>query len=206
MSDGKTHKRALRKGWLIAIPFGLLIAYITKDIVYLPLFYSNFILCEFIDPDADQVGLTLSEGDMLRASSQVFLGFFGSIFVAYWLPYAYLMGVGSRWDKRRAKSGFSKLLKKMVSPIIILFRGHRSIATHSLVIGTLGRMIWFNLLVWFIMDYYYVTPSRHVMDAYYLTQFLAWSIGDGIHLYKDGMILKKLKFKKRKKRNNLWSQ
>ena len=124
MADGITHHKYLNAGWYIIIPIGIIITaflYVleTKYFLLYPIFfYINYLLCNIIDPDADQIGVTSSEGIVLRSTKKFYLGFFGAIFVSYTFIYAYLIG---------------------------LVGGHRSVFSHGWGIGTIGRMIFYNL-------------------------------------------------------------
>ena len=143
--------------------------------LYPVFFYINYMLCAIIDPDNDLFGMTLSEGIILRTTKKFYLGFFGALFVAYSFIYAYIIGlVGS----------------------------HRSVFSHGWIIGTLGRMVFYNMplyiLLWNIYYYgiqnwewtlsigFYESSKMEIWLLPYLSmQFLAWFIGDGIHLILD---------------------
>ena len=111
----------------------------------------------------------------MRGTKKYWLGFLGAIFVAYGFIYAYVIG---------------------------LFGGHRSLASHGFIVGTIGRMIFYNIPMYFIFHFLYGyglsnwgwTPTIGVylsfgMEVWLLpylsTQFLAWFFGDGIHLILD---------------------
>jgi hypothetical protein len=181
MADGITHDKYVRKGWYFIIPFGVLltiVGYAAKwgDPYLYPLFlYINYVQCHVINPDNDQLGVTLAEGIVLRVTRRVWMGFFGALFVAYSFIYAYLMG---------------------------LLGGHRTWASHGWVIGTMGRMLYFSILplgVLFYNVYLYAiahwgAPQGATFESiflwrytkiYFLTQFMAWNVGDGIHLILD---------------------
>ncbi len=181
MADGITHVSYLRKIWSIIIPLGvilLLVGTSLKDRLFLfyPIFlYINFFLCEFIDPDNDLMSLSSAESRVMRLFKRFYLGFFGALFVAYFFIYAYICG---------------------------LFGGHRSWISHGWVIGTIGRMIFFNFpfLVLFYISYYYGLSNwgwrsdismynsfamEQWFPQYIIIQFIAWFIGDGCHLILD---------------------
>ncbi len=143
----------------------------------------NLALCDFIDPDLDLISITKSEGDMLRTMKRFKLGFIGALFVSWWFLYAY---------------------------IISLVGSHRSKWSHSLVVGTIGRQVWFNIPIFFGV-YIFINHSITIwgtppfeeigfrylwmtswLKPYLITQFVAWTIGDGIHLFKDKIIFKRL--------------
>lgn len=174
MADGRTHEKYLRKGWAVIIPLGAVLLIAFRWNWLYPLFlYLNFALCDFIDPDLDHGIVTKGEWDALRIAKRYYLGLIGAIFVAYSFIYAYLIGK------------------------------HRSWKSHGWIIGTIGRMIWFNLplgtLVAYMVNHSIVnwgTPSWDIvgfnyywmnvwLKPYLLAQFIAWSIGDGTHLLLD---------------------
>jgi uncharacterized metal-binding protein len=128
----------------------------------------------FIDPDEDQIGITLSEGRALRGTKNInpFIGFIGAFHVAYWLIYAYMIG---------------------------LVGGHRSVFSHGWIIGTVLRIIYFNIPfavgLWLFYNWAVVNWGWHDpiwslyldwwLAPYLLSQFLAWFVSDGMHLILD---------------------
>ena len=181
MASGDVHHNYLRKGWAVAFPLSILmyLMMLSENVSY-PYLYGifsvvNYLLCELIDPDNDQLALTLADGIALRLSRKFYLGFIGAIFVSYNFLYAYIAG---------------------------LFGGHRSWFSHGWIVGTLGRMIFYNSLLLFIFyniysfgilkwgwqtnislyQYFYMNIW---LKPYLITQFIMWNIGDGIHLLLD---------------------
>lgn len=181
MADGQIHNKYLKMGWIIIIPLGLFLWAITSFIekegsyFYALFLYINFLLCEVIDPDADQLSLTSAEGRVLRFTRKYYLGFLGALFVSYTFLYAYIIG---------------------------LFGGHRSWASHGIFIGTIGRMIFYNIPIMIIfygiysyglvnwdwistVNMYHSFSMQKWFPQYVASQFGAWFIGDGIHIILD---------------------
>lgn len=144
------------------------------------LFYCiNYGLGAIIDPDEDQPGLTLAEGRVLRGTKGInpIFGFVGAFHVAYWFIYAYIIGLAG---------------------------GHRSWLSHQWIIGTIFRMIYFNIPffvgLWMFYSYTisawgwvyngfediaYAFYANWWFAPYLLSQFLAWFVSDGMHLILD---------------------
>lgn len=181
MASGEVHHSYLNKGWILVIPLGIGITIFVYGLglkyfyLYPVFFYLNYLLCNVVDPDADQISITLSEGIVLRTTRKLWLGLFGAMFVSYSFIYSYLIG---------------------------LVGGHRSIFSHSLVLGTIGRIIFYNFPLYiFLLNFYsygirnwdwttsisfYESCKMEVWLLPYLSmQFIGWSVGDGIHLLLD---------------------
>lgn len=172
LADGVTHFIWYKRSIILAIPLGLLYTFLLKDIVnpfLFALFYSiNYSLAIVVEPDLDQLGLTSSEGRAMRGSKRAFFGLFGAFWVMWWFLYAWLIG---------------------------LVGGHRSVFSHGIGIGTVGRIIWFNLpfaVVLYILarywgweDWWYQLYLDIWLLPYILSQFLAWFLSDGFHLMLD---------------------
>ena len=176
-SDGVTHQIYLRKGWVFVVPLGIVLFLISGLNLLYPIFtYVNFFICDFVDPDNDQLTLTKADGDILRTFRRFKLGLLGAMIVGYWTLYAELM---------------------------LYFGGHRSWASHGWLVGTIGRMICFNLPIGAILYFFYLkgyaewgwhTFSQVGWNYFYMnvwlipylvTQLISWSIGDTIHLVLD---------------------
>lgn len=90
--------------------------------------------------------------------------------------------------------------------IMLRFGGHRSIFSHGLIIGTIGRMIFFNIPIWFVFywvemkkfgyydfsNVYQRWSMQYWLFPYYLSQFLMLNIGDSIHILLDTEIVKNI--------------
>lgn len=182
-SDGLTHESYLRKGWVLIIPIFIFFSIIFQDILYLVFGILNFIICEFIDPDTDLLGLTEADGDILRTFRKIKLGLIGAMIVGYWLVYA---------------------------EFCLYFGGHRSWFSHGWIIGTIGRMLFFNIPIFGILFWFYLygVTNWNWLDfseigfgyfymnkwvlPYIVSQFISWNIADGIHLILDTKWFKKL--------------
>jgi hypothetical protein len=180
MAHGEIHHSYLRRNWIAILPIGLilylLVLHSAHSYLYPILFYINYLLCEIIDPDNDQLSLTMSEGIVLRSTRKVWLGFLGALFVAYSFLYSYIIG---------------------------LFGGHRSWLSHGWFTGTAFRMVFYNIplfiVIWIFYSYGMLNwgwaenniPVKYFlyMDVwvkpYLITQALAWFYGDGVHLILD---------------------
>jgi hypothetical protein len=137
------------------------------------LFY-NYSWCNIVGPDLDQITITDQEGRALRGTkkSGCIIGFFGALWVAYWFMYAWL---------------------------ISLFGGHRSWASHGFEIGTIIRMAYYNFgivatvfefenFIKYLWQSPIITFNLHLniwLIPYLVTQFVSWSVADGIHLILD---------------------
>lgn len=181
MADGEIHRQYLRKGWLVVVPIGIAIflfvlaGNLPNPLLYPLFFYFNYLLCEVIDPDLDLFSVTIAEGIFLRTTKKFYIGFIGALFVSYSFLYSYIIG---------------------------LFGGHRSRLSHGWVIGTLGRMVFYNIPFYLLFVNIYSYGLAHwgwstqtaMQDSFYMDvwlipflqmQFLAWFVGDGIHLTLD---------------------
>lgn len=180
MADGLTHFNYLKKGWYLAIPVAIGVGFIlyNSDILRFFLFFIfslwNYLLSYIIDPDLDLYSLSSSEGRALRLKKIFWpLGLLGIFFVMYSFLYAAIINS--------------------------LGKGHRSILSHGIFIGTIGRMIFFNLpfaitLTLFGMyakinygwtDLYFEYYMDMWFAPYIISQLCMWFISDGIHIFFD---------------------
>jgi hypothetical protein len=190
VSDGATHYKVYKKIFMpIVLPVSIAITLIlisTKinAVLFFVFCFLQYFLARYVDPDNDQPGLTNAEGRMMRTGKGIGRGFtfFGYLSVAYWFMYAWLISLAG---------------------------GHRSVFSHSLILGTGIRIIYFNIPVALILFLIYKYGNSNwnwqngsyqlYLDVwakpYLLSQFIIWSITDGAHLFMDGIL-----FGKRKKK------
>ena len=109
MPNGKVHIR-LWKQWSFLAIIPALLALYAQDFLTALCIPLGYLMGAFIGPDLDQVGISSDEGRMMRS-----FGFLGSLFAAWWLPYAYLMR---------------------------FLGGHRSFWSHLPLISTALRFAW----------------------------------------------------------------
>ena len=85
MPSGKVHHRIWRKAWPLAV--GVSAGVLTAGYPLTAAFaLGGYLAGAIVEPDLDQVGITSSEGYVLKH-----LGCFGALWVAYWLPYGKIM-------------------------------------------------------------------------------------------------------------------
>ncbi len=198
MADGKTHEVYQKRGWILIVPLGIFLFVVTSDILYTLFLYFNYSLTDFIDCDTDHPMMTKGEYDALRKFKNMSLG-------------AFVPG-GRRFSKlNRILSRFNLGLvgallvawMQIYHYISAIFGGHRSWFSHGHIIGTIGRMAWFNTpisyFLWNMVSYAIVVwehpPWSEIgwnyfwmlywIPPYLITQFLAWVIADEIHLLLD---------------------
>jgi len=185
MADGKTHNFYNRFGWGIIVPTSIVILIYSiiaenwQGILFAILSPANFYITNYLSPDADLLGITSEEGRAMRKSKKFtpIGGLIGIIWVNWWTVYAYIMSY---------------------------FGGHRG-WSHAHIVGTLSRMIHFNipplaLLIiggnW-LKDYFgwnslfYELYLDIWIFPYLLSQFFAWTISDEIHYFLDSNLFKK---------------
>ncbi len=192
MADGVSHRRFLDLGWGIALPVSFWFSglmYIQGYNYWFSLIFCiwNYWLCRLIDPDLDLLGASTAESTGMKILRKIPI--IGWILVASWMAYT-----------------------TFYAGIIYSLGGHRSIASHSLIIGTIGRMIFFNIPFWLFIYWERLRTGnvwnfREVysdwrMDIwlypYYFSQFLMLSIGDAIHLLLDTEMVKGILYQPKK--------
>jgi hypothetical protein len=166
MATGDVHLKAITRAiipvWMVAGIFLVLIQNWTPCFVSLGLF---FLVCRYVDPDMDSFSTLAAEWRIKRE-----LNLLGVYMAGWWTIYAAQMD----WILRKGS--------------------HRSWLTHSILPGTLTRVIWFDLpfvfpMAWLSNKYPWVIANIYpAIPQVLLGQFLAFAIGDMIHLYLDDML------------------
>lgn len=141
----------------------------------------NYWLCRLLDPDLDVASLSISEGTGMR--------FFEKIWFVGWILRAIWMGMTA-----------------MYAGIMLQLGGHRNVFSHGLIIGTIGRMIFFNAPLFYFFYWKEISEvgvfiwsnmydrwnMQFWLIPFYLSQFIMLSIGDSIHLLLDTEIVKNI--------------
>lgn len=131
--------------------------------------YAHYVSASVIECDLDLLGVSSSDGTMLRK-----LGCFGVPIFAYWALYAAMI---------RYLSGLFHAGG--------LFGGHRSWLSHSILPGTIIRMAFadFPIFASFWLFNKFAMRTISISDAdilvFLLAQFVALGISDGIHIWAD---------------------
>ena len=179
MSDGATHHEYWKKGLkpvaiVCAIGFATGLFYAQGyPAEFFFWFFVHYLSGRYIDPDLDLEGVTSSEGRMSRE-----LDFFGLLWRWWWMLYALLIGYAVKRLKLKGMYG-----------------GHRSVLSHSLVPGTVIRMIFVNLPFQIVINLVNTMLHKNglgmiqfaILDLviYYSAQFLGLGMADIIHLNLD---------------------
>ncbi|HUU89143.1 MAG TPA: hypothetical protein VMX17_15520 [Candidatus Glassbacteria bacterium] len=194
MADGETHDKYYEKGWIFIYPLSISLSVIIMikispilGVAFFPTSLVNYKLAKYITPDSDLMGLTIGEWGILRDWKEGF-GWFGGLFAtiwnAWWLVYAYISGK------------------------------HRSWYSHGWGIGTVGRIIHFNIpILYFIFANWgygivalWSTPNFDFFKLaslmYLSSQFITWFIADAIHLILDTKMAKGVLYTPVKRRGN----
>lgn len=178
MASGKVHLEYHNKAIPIVVILSIIEAMFLSaikfpdfsPIVYLVVhfIYYVFIGEHFIGPDNDILGLSSSDGRMLEwRKKSIFIGFIFLIYFFWWTTYSWLI-----WK-------------------------HRSIWSHGIFIGTLGRFIWVLLpfvptinfigtsMGWTLSQYYYEFYAEYYLVSALLAIFMSMFWSDLVHLILD---------------------
>lgn len=186
MYDGQIHFKWLKRGfWLIpslsiAWIFVVMTAGYLPDELYPYIIWAhfNYFITRYIDPDLDQLSMTSADNRMVRE-----IWILGIAFAGYWTLYAFILFAIAK------TFGFAH-------PWL---GAHRTWLSHSVPIGTIGRILFFNFpliclgvaaenvnhIVSLNWDY-----TMSFVIPYIASQFVVWCIADSIHLKVDSGALK----------------
>jgi hypothetical protein len=195
LAPGTVHVLWHNKAWILAWGMSTLIGIIIFNVSFFRLFvfeifYILFYLIaeNLVSPDIDLISISGQDGRLITFGEKLAVrlkrfGFFAKII-------GFFVGL---------PSFFFSLWSAFYAYGCQFFGGHRSWLSHSPVVGTIGRMIWFNILILGMMWILYLygvsawTWKNFGYEFYLdvwlipalLGQFLAWNISDGIHLTLD---------------------
>jgi hypothetical protein len=206
LADGKTHVEYHNKFWIPSLVFSIIIDILIfrNSFVQMILFESFFVICywlgeNIISPDLDLISINSSDGRLISFGKHVAnklkkIGCVGGIigFFIGLIPFAF-----SQWS-----AAYSYAMS--------FIGGHRSFWSHSLVLSTLIREIWFDIpfaiLLYFVFNYGALTWGwkNIVFETYmdiwlyplFLAEFIAFTFTDSIHLFLDSAWFKDYNNKK----------
>lgn len=187
MADGATHFRYYKFMIPFAVFLGIVESWIIglyfyqylNPILFFIFYCFNYFLGSFIDPDNDIGNLTSADHRVLRFTKRInpIIGLFGACHISYWFIYSYLVG---------------------------LTGGHRSWSSHSWILSTILRVIYFNIPLFVFLNLIcnfgilnWNWEINGIIDIikylyldfwaipYLLSQYLSWQISDGTHLLLD---------------------
>lgn len=151
MPDGTTHARIHKIGFIPVALFSSPLA-ISNPIDW-ALIQAGYALGAFIDPDLDQISITQAEGRAMRH-----FGCLGAVWVAYWIPYGYILTHRGKLSHLPFLSTLIRLVYVSVPLWILAF--------------LVQRYLNYPLLDWFI---YYSKAYLPVWFGLSLADFLHWS-------------------------------
>lgn len=157
MPDGATHYRIWKDRIPLAVVVGTTVGILDKDPLVAVGFISGYLMGRYVDPDADLIGVTSSEGRLMRE-----LKIFGVLLTMWLFPYAYLMrfvGLNGR-------------------------KGHRNFFSHFPIVGTLIRYIWIFGLPMFLY-WWYIADFPIWFPAVVLSSFSGLCLADIFHWVAD---------------------
>ena len=181
MADGATHVKYHNRFWIPALICSGILSFLLfkHNILQLILFNLFFVLNywmgeNLVSCDLDLLSISGQDGRMLtEGKKNIFIGFLGLLFALWSMVYSWIMQ---------------------------FLGGHRNIFSHGIILGTLGRILWFNIPIIFILSNIYSFGVVHwhwssnfsyelYLDIwlvpYLCAQFLAWFITDDIHIILD---------------------
>lgn len=176
MPDGATHHEYWNK-YLTPVGIACAIGFATGFFYwngypaeYFFWVFVSYLSGRYVDPDLDIEGVTASEGRMSRE-----LDLFGLLWRWWWMLYALLLSYIVKRLKIKGGVGGA----------------HRTWLSHTIVPGTIIRMIFVNLPFFFMINLVSGTlpgtieVARLDLITYYLAQFTGLGLADYFHLNLD---------------------
>jgi hypothetical protein len=196
MAPGNVHRYYHDKFWLFGflISFGIGIIVFRNNLFHLMIYEISYVIFYWlgenvVSPDLDQIVvgsqdaklITFGEKIAIRLKKLKFLakiiGFFVGLPALFFSLWSAVYAYGNQF-----------------------LGGHRNFWSHSFMISTVGRMIWFDIVIFIGIWNFYLFGVKSwrwntslsfefYLDVWLfsalLGQFLAWTISDSIHLILD---------------------
>lgn len=165
MPSGEIHLRFNRRSSPVFVILGALMLVFGEPgiLAFVGYLFGLLFVSRYIDPDADQLGLTQAEGRAMREWKitrvkpiQEIGGCLGFLLVWWMFPYAYIMKY---------------------------FGGHRGLS-HVPIIGTISRLIWLFSPLFFAWWWYYY-PWQSYVVPFGIGLFCGLSVADVLHIFLD---------------------
>ena len=195
MADGKNHQLAHNKFWIPSIILALIAGFVIfRDSFFQVFLFDVFFLIFYwlgenvVSPDLDLISISGQDGRMITfgmdVTKKLRSGFFSKL-IGFFIGIPTLLF--SNW------SSFYSYTMQFLG-------GHRNFWSHSLFVSTLGRMIWFNTIIAFILWFLFLHGRQYWnwsndisfnlyldiwLEPFSMAQFLAWVISDSIHIAMD---------------------
>lgn len=122
---------------------------------------------KYIDPDLDQLDLTIAEGKSIRK-----FGLAGWLYTGYWTMYAILMNIVAYITGTQNGR----------------FGAHRTFWTHSYIFSTAIRFIFINIPVYITLYYMKANLFNQIMAIamlFHIGNFNGLAYSDALHIYFD---------------------
>lgn len=117
MPSGKIHRKWHLIGYAPVVCAGVYLAVTNPESSgYVAAGLVGYILGDIIEPDLDQIGITASEGRVIRI-----LGLPGVFWAAYWLPYAWIMPHRSFFSHFPGISTITRMIYIFTIPLLALW-------------------------------------------------------------------------------------
>jgi hypothetical protein len=199
MADGVTHVKYHDKMWVVGFVFALILGAgifyksLANFLIFVVLYIFFYAIAErFISPDLDLLSLSAQDGRMIMLGKHTLekirhWNFFIRVLL---IPFCFVLGLFGL---------FTAQYSMAYAWLIEFGGGHRSVFSHSPVLSTLIRQLWFNVPISFVINWIFTIGNQRFawhsiywelyldywLVPYLLAQFVAWSVSDITHLVLD---------------------